>query len=150
MGRVRHGVYVYALPRIDGKGNVARKREFSNLGNRKPRKFRYPDGVIAWARLKVSGGRGRKGNESTIYEADSRALTSLFHCHSPVAEYLSAVRPFFRVSRSYKMPSLIERLTSITLMSGPERARTANLPLFGKLTLKPGPLLPRPTRYESV
>lgn len=64
-----------------GEGR-ARKREFSNLGNHKPRKFRYPDGVIAF---KSIGRRGRgQGNESTIYEADSRALTSLFRCHSRI------------------------------------------------------------------
>lgn len=30
----------------------------------------------------IGEGRGAELNESTIYEADSRALTSLFHCHS--------------------------------------------------------------------
>lgn len=73
-------------------GRATARREFSkfqeivNHGN-----FVIQTGL---SRLKVSSGAG-EGNESTIYEADSRALTSLFQPPFPVCEYLSAVRSFF-------------------------------------------------------
>lgn len=141
--RASSGAYLRLLRvalRIDGKGNGA-ARIFKISGNRKPRKFRYPDGVIAFKSI-IGGGGGERVNDLRGWQSRFNIFIS-----TAIPRFANIYRRsvhFSRVSRSYKMPSLIERLTSITLMSGPDEraARTANLPLFGKLTLKPGPPSP--------
>lgn len=78
-------------------GRATARREFSkfqeivNHGN-----FVIQTGL---SRLKVSSGAG-EGNESTIYEADSRALTSLFQPPFPGLRIFIGGPFIFPVSRA--------------------------------------------------
>lgn len=92
---IRGDVRVYV---IGGKGDVYKRgnENFQIYENRKAGKFRgCYRGVVVRAFKNIRA----EGNESTIYEADSRALTSLFHCHSPASQIYR--RPVhFSVSRA--------------------------------------------------